>query len=186
MRPTCRGFTIVESVVVVVAIGLVAAVVWPQIGQAARNQREQRMAKLQSARSSVQSAAALIHGVATARLNQPQESCVGVGFGANPPLVNLAGNGNLCTENGRVQVALLYPAATTAGIVASAGLVPVAGTPTVTQLGYEGLRVAAHSRHELQIQASGGPDAANCAFTYRAPARLGEAAAVSAVVTSGC
>ena len=182
MRLARRGFTIVEVIVVVVAIGLIAALALPHLGS---RQREQRVAKLHSAHVAVQSAAALMHGVARARHNQPQPACAAAGFGANPPWLNVSGNGNLCTDSARVQVALLYPAPTLAGIVASAGLVPVAGTPSAAQLAFEGYE--AHSAPDgLRVQVSGGQDAARCAFVYRAPQALGAAPAVTGVETSGC
>ena len=182
MRALCLGFTIVETIAAVFAIGLVAAVALPHFGS---QQRDLRIAKLQQARGAVQSAAALLHGVAQARLNQPQGPCIAVGFGANPPLVNTAGNGNLCTETGRVQVMRLFPAPTLAGIVASAGLVPVAGTPTPAQLAHDGLQGVSEP-DALQIRIAGAPDAASCAFTYRAPASLGMPPVITGLVTSGC
>jgi MSHA pilin protein MshA len=182
MRLARRGFTIVEVIVVVVAIGLVAALALPHLGN---RQREQRIAKLHAARGAVQSAAALMHGVALARHNQPQPACAAAGFGANPPLLNAAGNGNLCTDHSRVQVAWLYPAPTLAGIVASAGLVPVAGTPSASQLAVEGFEVQPGAEG-LRVQVNGGKDGARCAFVYRAPAALGQAPAITAAVTDGC
>ncbi len=182
MRHARRGFTTVELIVAVVAIGSIAAVALPHFGG---QLRDQRIAKLHAAHGAVQSAAALIHGVALARHNQPQSPCIGVGFGANPPLVNVAGNGNLCTENGRVQVALLYPAATVAGIVASAGLVPVAGTPSAAQLGREGFDVIG-TADTLRVQLSGVPEALQCGFAYQAPGALGLAPVITGVVTRGC
>lgn len=182
MRHAPLGFTIVELIVVSIAFGFIAALAVPHLGS---GQREQRVAKLNNARSAVQSAAALIHGVAVVRHNQPQPDCIGIGFGANPPLVNVAGNGNLCTENGRVQVSLLYPAPTLAGIVASAGLVPVPGIPSAAQLGREGFQVVS-AVDSLRVQVSGGEDATRCAFAYNAPAALGQAPVITDVVTSGC
>lgn len=182
MRLARRGITTVEVIVVVVAIGLIAALALPHLSS---RQREQRLAKLHAARGAVQSAAALMHGVALARHNQPQPTCTATGFGANPPWLNAAGNGNLCTDHSRVQVALLYPAPTLAGIVASAGLVPVAGTPSAEQLAVEGLEVRS-SAGELRVLVSGGSDASGCAFVYRAPRSLGEAPSIGAAVTSGC
>lgn len=182
MRLARRGFTIVEVIVVVVAIGLIAALALPHLGS---RHREQRAAKLHAARGAVQSAAALMHGVALARHGQPQPACAAAGFGANPPWLNSAGNGNLCTDSSRVQVALLYPAATLAGIVASAGLVPVAGTPTAAQLAVEGFEVRS-AAEGLRVQVSGGADASQCAFVYRAPTTLGEAPVIGPAVTQGC
>lgn len=182
MRIARRGITTVEVIVIVVAIGLVAALALPHLGN---RHREHRIAKLHAARGAVQSAAALMHGVALARHNQPQPACAASGFGANPPLLNAAGNGNLCTDHSRVQVALLYPAPTLAGIVASAGLVPVAGTPSPAQLAVEGLAVQPGAE-SLRVQVNGGTDEARCAFHYRAPRTLGEAATVTGVVTDGC
>lgn len=177
-----RGITIVEVIVVVVAIGLIAALALPHLGS---RQREQRLAKLHAARGAVQSAAALMHGVALARHKQPQPTCAAAGFGANPPWLNAAGHGNLCTDLSRVQVALLYPAPTLAGIVASAGLVPVAGTPSAAQLAVEGFEVRS-AAGELHVQVAGGRDVAACSFVYRAPQALGEAPEVGAPVISGC
>ena len=179
-----RGFTMVESaILVVVVLGILATVALPQL---AHKQRDERIAKLNTARGAVQSAAALIHGTALARMSQAQAACAGEGFGANPPLVNAAGNGNLCTENGRVQVALLYPAPTLAGVVASAGFLAVTGTPTAAHLAHEGYQAAATAQGGLQVQVSGGTQAAACAFTYLPPVALGEPATISAVLTSGC
>lgn len=182
MRLARRGVTIVEVIVVVVAIGLIAALALPHLGS---RHREQRVAKLHMARSAVQSAAALLHGVALARHGQPQPACAAEGFGANPPWLNAAGNGNLCTDSSRVQVALLYPAPTLAGIVASAGLVPVVGTPSATQLAGEGFEIRT-GPEGLSVQVSGSADPAQCAFTYRAPGALGEAPSIGGAVTSGC
>jgi hypothetical protein len=182
MRLARRGVTIVEVIVVVIAVGLIAALALPHLGS---RQRDQRIGKLHAAHGAVLSAAALMHGVALARHNQPQPACVAAGFGANPPWLNAAGNGNLCTDHSRVQVALLYPAPTLAGIVASAGLVPVVGTPNAAQLAVEGFEVRS-APGELHLLLGGGRDAAECGFFYRAPRSLGEAPEVGAPVTSGC
>ncbi|MCW5632349.1 MAG: hypothetical protein KIT17_03355 [Rubrivivax sp.] len=188
MFPLCRrGFTSVELAAAVLAVGALAAWALPHVGErfGSDREREQCVARLQAARGAVQSAAALLHGVARSRLDQPQPACEAGGYGDNPPRVDAAGNGNLCTANGRVQVAMLYPAPTLAGIVAGAGLVAVPGTPTAAQLAREGFEVRG-TPGGLRLQVNGAIDPARCAFEYTAPRRGGEAPVISAVSTGGC
>jgi MSHA pilin protein MshA len=182
MKSNQRGFTMIELIVVIVILGVLASIALPRFTNL---QRDARIAKLQAARGAVNSASALVFGTAMARQGQVQPNCPGAGFGANPPLVNAAGTGNICTANGRVQVALLYPAATLAGIVASAGIVQVNGTPTAAQLTADQY-AAPVIAGGIQVQVTGGPTAATCSFDYLSPTVIGEAPTISAVNTAGC
>lgn len=176
-----QGFTLIELIVVIVILATLASLALPRFTSL---QRDARIAKLNAARGSVATTAALTHATVFAKGGVADTlACPGGGGTAN----NSAGaTGTLCTEAGVVAMVNSYPDVTaigTAGLLSAAGLTTTFN-PTLAQLNAEGYNYTA-SGTVATFQVLGATTPASCQFTYT-EAAANAAPVISGMTTTGC
>lgn len=173
------GFTLIELVVVIVILGILAAVAVPRF---ASLERDARRASLAALRGSVEAAAMMVSGAARARVGQvqPIDGCTTTAGGGGNVTLRIVGQ---C-----VNLVSFYPEATAAGIVAAAVQAPnfPATAADLLAKGYDTTGGGAGLGGAITFRMANAPTPAGCSFTYTAPAVAGAAPAISALIAAGC